>query len=89
MATATEIGNAVITGLDPTIQALHKKATAVEITQATPANIWNLPHNKGYKPIIEVYDTGGVKVNADITHIDINNAQVNIIPATAGFAICK
>ncbi len=61
--------------------------TPVQFTRASPATIWNLPHNLGHRPLINIFTTGWVELVAQIVHIDNNNTQVLFDTPQAGYAV--
>lgn len=61
-------------------------ALSFEFTQLTPLVSWNINHNLGFFPDVEVYSVGNVKLIADIIHISVNQLQVNFSSPTAGRA---
>ncbi|XAI95484.1 hypothetical protein [Microcystis phage Mvi-JY20] len=61
-------------------------ALSFNFTQLTPLATWNINHNLGFFPDVEVYSAGNVKLIADIVHISVNQLQVNFSSPTAGRA---
>lgn len=57
-------------------------------TQASPATEWVINHNLGFRPSVEIIDTGGNEVDAQVLHISVNQARVYFNTATAGEARC-
>lgn len=57
-------------------------------TQASPDIVWTINHNLGVKPVISLYTTGGVEFEGQITHINDNQAVVNLAASIAGSARC-
>jgi len=45
-------------------------------TQGSPSDEWVVNHNFGEKPIVEVLDSGGNAVNAQVLHISNNQLRV-------------
>lgn len=60
--------------------------TAYVHTEASPADIWTINHNKGYKPLIQTFTTGGVEFLADVIHVNENQIQITLGSPVAGFA---
>lgn len=58
-------------------------------TQASPNTVWTINHNLGVKPVISLYTTGGVEFEAQVTHINDNQAVVNLATSIAGSARCS
>lgn len=57
-----------------------------EFIQSTPAQIWNINHNKGIYLNPEAYSVGGRRINGDVLQISINQVQIIFNTAIAGFA---
>lgn len=54
--------------------------------QTTPSTSWVINHNLGYKPSVEVFNTGSQAIDADIVHTSLNQTVVSFTVAIAGFA---
>lgn len=59
---------------------------AFEFVQNTPALIWNINHNLGYRPSVELLTVGGVEFNSNVVHINTDTVQVINNLAIAGRA---
>jgi hypothetical protein len=57
-------------------------------TQAEAATTWTVNHNLGVKPIVAIYSTGSVEVEAQVTHTSTNQFTVSFSTALAGYARC-
>lgn len=58
-------------------------------TQASPLQVWVVNHNLGFRPTVQVYDTGGSVVSTEVVHVSINQCQIiNAVPF-AGFCRCN
>lgn len=57
-------------------------------TQSTPASIWLVTHNLGYRPVVAVLDTSRREMTVGITHIDSNTLTVELLVELAGYAEC-
>jgi len=55
-------------------------------TQGSPSAIWNITHNLGKYPAVDVVDTGGSAVIPTVMYIDVNNVQLTFGSATSGKA---
>lgn len=55
-------------------------------TQSSPASIWIINHNLGFRPNVELYDSGSNEILAGVQHPSVNQTIVSVNPATAGFA---
>jgi hypothetical protein len=60
--------------------------TAYEFVQGSAATTWTINHNLGYKPIVDVYDTGSQQIEAAVTHPTINQTLILLTAPAAGFA---
>jgi hypothetical protein len=56
--------------------------------QSTPAALWIVNHNLGYKPSVEIIDSNGDEVITDVKHISVNQVQISFVIPTAGEARC-
>jgi hypothetical protein len=56
--------------------------------QAVPALVWTINHNLGYFPSIEVWDSLGREVEADVLNVTITQATVTFLAASTGSARC-
>lgn len=54
--------------------------------QAVAATIWNITHNLGFEPIVQLRTVGGVVFQAEIVHISTSQLQVFLVTAAAGSA---
>ena len=55
--------------------------------QSTPAAVWNVAHNLGYKPGgIWVEDSAGTDLEAQVAQVDNNNLTITFPGATSGKA---
>lgn len=57
-------------------------------TQASASATWTINHNLGRRPLIQLYTTGGVEFDGQITHTSDNQAIVDLAGAVAGTARC-
>jgi len=64
-------------------------------TAASPAYIhnqpsasatWTIAHNLGFKPAVELLNTGSQEIEADVVHQSTNVCLVHFTTPTAGFA---
>lgn len=55
-------------------------------TQSTPATTWTINHNLGFRPSVELLDSGSQEIDADVSHPSINQTIVTLKAATAGLA---
>lgn len=57
-------------------------------TQSAAAVEWTVNHNLGFKPVTEVFDTGGNALEVQVLHISDNQLKVYLTAARAGIARC-
>lgn len=55
-------------------------------TQPGAATTWTINHNLGVRPNVEIANTGGQKVNADVLHTSLNQVVISFVTPTAGTA---
>lgn len=55
-------------------------------TQSTPSSIWTINHNLGFKPSVELLDSGGNEFDADVLHTSNNQVIVYLNTEIAGIA---
>lgn len=58
----------------------------VEFVQVSPAQVWTVNHNLGWRPTVTVIDTGGAEVQADIHHTHLNQVLIHFALPMAGRA---
>lgn len=80
-ATATAVGGAV------TIDVPGGDGAPTVFTQASALAEWVVNHNLGYKPLVDILDTGGNLVGAEVAHISLNQFNVRFAAATTGQAV--
>lgn len=54
--------------------------------QLAATTTWIINHNLGYRPAVELLDTGGQEIDGDIAHPSVNQTVITLNPATAGIA---
>lgn len=59
---------------------------AYVFTQSSPAATWTINHNLGFRPSVELLDSGSQKIDGEVSHPSINQTVVILSPATAGIA---
>lgn len=55
-------------------------------TQGSSSTTWTINHNLGYRPSVEVIDSGNQEIDADISHPTVNQTIVQVSPPTSGIA---
>ena len=69
---------------------LYPKVDAKYVhTQGVPATLWSIAHNLGKFPSIQMFDSSGENHEGLITHIDSNNAKIEINAGFSGVAYCN
>jgi len=54
-------------------------------TQTTPSGQWTVNHNFGYRPTVQVFDSGSQKIDAEVSHPSVNTTILTLNPPTTGF----
>lgn len=54
--------------------------------QVAPATTWTINHNLGYKPSVELLDSGSQEIDGEVSHPSDNQTVVTLNPASAGIA---
>lgn len=54
--------------------------------QSVAATTWTINHNLGYRPSVELLDSGSQEIDADVSHPTVNQTVVSLTPASAGLA---
>jgi hypothetical protein len=47
---------------------------------------WDINHNLGYRPNVNVQDYGKINVEGELNHIDANNLRITFTNAVSGYA---
>jgi hypothetical protein len=55
-------------------------------TQSSPASTWTINHNLGFKPSVELFDSGSQEIDGHVVHTSTNQVVVSLTKAIAGFA---
>lgn len=58
----------------------------INVQFLSPLDEWLINHNLGYKPVVELFTIGGVKMQAAIIHTSVNQVLVQFNSPTAGSA---
>lgn len=61
-------------------------AGAYVFTQSSPAATWTINHNMGFRPSVELLDSGSQEIDGEVAHPSINQTVITLNPATAGIA---
>jgi hypothetical protein len=62
---------------------------AFEFVQSTPAAMWTVNHNLGFKPAVKALTVGGVEMWAEVIHANSNQVFIYFDAPTAGIATCS
>lgn len=54
--------------------------------QSTAAAVWTINHNLGFRPSVELLDSGSQEIDGQIAHPSVNQTVVTLQPASAGIA---
>jgi hypothetical protein len=84
--TVTEGDTTVVTVTTAGPQGPGGGGAAYVHTQASPATTWTINHNLGFRPSVELLDSGSQEIDGDIAHPTVNQTVVTLNPATAGLA---
>jgi dihydroxyacetone kinase DhaKLM complex PTS-EIIA-like component DhaM len=57
-------------------------------TQSPAAAQWTINHNLGARPVVELFDTGGAEIEAEVVHTSVNQAIAYFNVPLAGTAKC-
>lgn len=55
-------------------------------TQGSSSVTWTINHNLGYRPIVDVYNSGSQRIEAQVDHPTVNQTIITLSPATSGYA---
>lgn len=47
---------------------------------------WMIPHNLGYKPVVQIIDSTGSLIFTKVTHVDINTCLIEFSQPVSGIA---
>lgn len=54
--------------------------------QSSPSDSWNINHNLGFKPSVQVYSSGSQLVFANVLHLSNNQTMIYFDTPIAGYA---
>lgn len=55
-------------------------------TTLTPLDTWNINHNLGYKPVVQLFNSGSQMIMGTVTQISFNQTIVTFNQPVSGFA---
>jgi outer membrane lipoprotein-sorting protein len=58
----------------------------LDFNQTSSATTWTINHNLGYKPSVDVYDSGSQQIQAEVSHTSVNQTVILLTAPSAGFA---
>lgn len=65
-------------------------AAGFDFVQASPASVWTIAHNLGFRPSVSVATVGGVEVEGgEVLHLTTNVLTITFDVAFAGTARCN
>ncbi len=73
---------------DAAALAAAASAAGFDFTQSGASSTWTINHNLGRRPVVQLFTVGGVRFQAEIIHMSVNQAVVNLSSAIAGTARC-
>lgn len=77
----------VVELIHPGPQGPKGDATAFYVhTQTAPSTTWTMAHNLGFKPSVELLDTGSQEIEGDVVHLSQNVCIASFTLPIAGFA---
>ena len=62
------------------------KSLSFDFIQSSPSSTWVINHNLGYKPSVDVYDSGSQQIQAEVSHSNVNQVVILLTTPIAGFA---
>jgi hypothetical protein len=54
--------------------------------QSSASTTWIINHNLGFKPSVELLDSGSQEIDGEVSHPSVNQTVVTLNPASAGLA---
>lgn len=54
--------------------------------QPTPLSTWTINHNLGFKPSVELFNSGSQEIDGDVVHTSTNQTIVSFTVPVSGFA---
>jgi hypothetical protein len=54
--------------------------------QTSSSTTWIINHNLGFRPAVELFDSGSQEIDGDVAHPSVNQAIITLSPATTGTA---
>lgn len=61
----------------------------IKFVQSSASGTWDIVHNLGHEPTVQVYDTGGNLILTAINQVSDNETIINVTPSMAGYAILR
>jgi hypothetical protein len=60
--------------------------SAVSWSPPSAQTTWMIPHNLGFNPLVQVFDSAGDVVFTNVTHLDINTCLIEFSQPVSGTA---
>lgn len=60
--------------------------SGVNFSQPTPASVWTIAHNLGFRPDVATYRLGGTEIKGAVHHLDLTSLTVTFNIPVAGYA---
>jgi hypothetical protein len=57
-----------------------------DFIQSSSSATWTINHNLGFKPGVDVYDSGSQQIQAEVSHTSVNQTVILLTVSTTGFA---
>lgn len=67
-------------------QRWEPKALSFMFSQPTPSAVWTVNHNLGFKPAVELFNSGSQEIEGDVVHTSSNQTVISFNLSVAGFA---
>jgi hypothetical protein len=58
----------------------------IDYTQASPAAVWTIAHNLGFRPAVATFTPGGLAMLGSVLHLSDDVLQITFTQPTVGFA---
>ena len=54
--------------------------------QGTPSTFWDIQHDLGFRPDVQVFDSAGDQVEGDVVHLSVDELTITFSAAFSGVA---
>lgn len=55
---------------------INNVISGTNFIQNSISNVWLINHNLGYKPILQIFSSGGIEIDGEILHLNQNTVQI-------------